>query len=393
MKKIGEIQRCLAEQGVDGWLLYDNHGSNRFAHKLLKISPHQVLTRRFFYWIPSQGEPLKIVHRIEAESLEHLPGKTYLYRSWQELEQHLREVLKNAKQIVMEYSARCANPNVSVVDGGTLEMVKSMGVDIRSSADVLQRFTSVLTETQITSHLEAARILHTTVAKAWDWIAENLKKAKHLTEYEVQQFILAEFKAQKCTTEEGPICAVNQHTAQPHYMATEHQAHSIEWGCFILIDLWCKQAIAEAVYADITRVAVAASEPTPEQKEVFHVVREAQKRGAAFVQERMRAGKGVKGFEVDAVCRGYIQHCGYGEYFTHRTGHNIDTQVHGGGANLDNLEMADERHLLPGMCFSIEPGIYLPGAFGVRLESDLLIHHDGSVEITGGEQEKILCLL
>lgn len=393
MKKIGEIQRCLAELGVDGWLLYDNHGSNRFAHKLLEIPPHQVLTRRFFYWIPTQGEPQKIVHKIESASLDHLPGTKSLYRSWQELEHILHELLKQKKRIVMEYSPRCAIPNVSVVDGGTVELVHSMGVEIKSSADLLQRFTSVLTERQIASHLEAARILHTTAAKAWDWIAESLKKAKQITEYEVQQFILAEFKAQKCITEEGPICAVNQHTAQPHYMATQHQAHSIERGCFILIDLWCKQAIAEAVYADITRVAVASSEPTSEQKEVFRVVRGAQKRGAAFVQERMRAGKGVKGFEVDDVCRGYIQHSGYGEYFTHRTGHNIDTQVHGGGANLDNLEMADERQLLPGMCFSIEPGIYLPDAFGVRLESDLLIHQDGSVEITGGEQEKVLCLL
>jgi Xaa-Pro dipeptidase len=392
-KKIGEIQEILTEQKVDGWLLYDHHGSNRFARQLLALSSHQVLTRRIFYWIPKEGEPQKILHRIEAEGLDPMPGRKHLYLSWIELEQVVQKVLKKAKRILMEYSPRGANPYVSAVDAGTIEMIQGMGIEVMSSADLLQRFTSVLDEKQIHSHLEAASVVQTTVLRAWDLIADSIRNERRITEYDVQKFILSEFTAHNCVTEDRPICAVNGHTALPHYTPSKQSAKQIGRGDFILIDLWCKKDLPHAIYADITRVAVALPHPTPKQQQVFEVVKIAQKKGIDFVTERIKAGQIVKGAEVDDVCRNHIKACGYGDYFTHRTGHNIDTSVHGAGANLDNLETSDYRQLLPGMCFSIEPGIYLAGDFGMRLESNVVIKHDWSVEITGGMEENIVCLL
>lgn len=390
--KIKKIQAKLSEQEVDGWLLYDRHGSNRFVGKLLEIPPHLLVTRRFFYWIPSRGDPVKIVHAIEEHALENLPGQTYLYRSWQELEAAVAHVLKGSKRILMEYSPRNANPYVSTVDAGTLEVVKSFGVEILSSANLLQHFTSVLDEKQIASHLEAASILEKVVEKAWDFIKDQLKNNKPVTEYTVQQFILNEFKANGCISEGSPICAVNEHSALPHYIAVKQSAKEICLGDYILIDLWCKKDVPSGIYADITRVAIAAASPTHKQEEIFEIVKTAQEKAVNFIRTRTEANVPVYGAEVDDICRKYITDCGYGELFPHRTGHSIDTEVHGGGAHLDNLETADYRELLPGMCFSIEPSIYLPGEFGMRLEFDLLIKPDHSIEVTGGSEEKILCL-
>ena len=392
-EKIEKIQERLFEQGVDGWLLYDNHGSNRFVRELLGIPPHLVLTRRFFYWIPKEGEPQKILHQIEAESLDILPGKKHLYLSWLELEEVIKKVLSNVKRLVMEYSPRNANPYVSVVDAGTIEVIREMGIEVLSSADLLQHFTSVLDERQIGTHLEAASVLQTAVYRVWDLISDRLRQQQRITEYDVQKFILSEFTAQNCITEDGPICAVNAHSALPHYMATKQNTKEITLGDFVLIDLWCKKDVPHGIYADITRVAVAESQPTPRQQEVFEIVKTAQKKGIDFVRERIQSHQEIRGAEVDDICRGHIKACGYGEFFTHRTGHNIDTNVHGAGAHLDNLETSDYRKMLLGMCFSIEPGIYLPDDFGVRLESNLLIGHDRSVDITGGLEENIMCLL
>jgi len=392
-KKIEKIQEYLIQQEADGWLLYDNHGSNRFVRQLLNISPQQVLTRRFFYWIPKTGNPQKILHKIESQNLEQLPGEKYLYLSWQELEQALHQVLKKAHVILMEYSPRCSNPQVSIVDAGLFEILKEMGKQVQSSADVLQSFTSVLGSKQIASHLEAASVVQKTVARAWDFISDSVRKQKRVTEFDVQNFILNDFASQNCVTEEGPICAVNEHSALPHYMATYEGAKEIQYGDFILIDLWCKKSGQEEVYADITRVAVAAPQPNSKQVEVFEIVKSAQKKAFDFVRERMELGQTIQGYEVDDVCRKYIQIKGYGVFFTHRTGHNIDTSVHGAGANFDHLETYDQRQLLPGMCFSVEPGIYLAGEFGVRLESNMLIQTDRMVKITGGIEENLLCLL
>lgn len=391
--KIPEIQRRLAEQKIDGWLLYDNHGSNAIAMELLEIPSSVVLTRRFFYWIPKAGEPIAITHTIEAHSLDMLPGQKRLYLSWLELEKELKKILKGVKRIAMEYSPRNLNPYVSAVDAGTMEMVREFVDDVVSSQDLLQHFTSVLDEAKIALHKEAAHVLITVADKAFEHIAERIQKGKQITEYDVQQFIQSEFLAHGCITEGGPICAVNEHSALPHYMASKESAKTIGEGDFILIDLWCKRDLPHAVYADITRVAVAASEPTPRQQQIFEIVQTAQERAFEFVRAKMHAGEVICGYEVDDVARSYITEQGYGPYFTHRLGHNIDTHVHGTGAHLDNLETSDQRQILPGTCFSIEPGIYLPDEFGVRLEYDVIVYSDSHVEISGGVEKRIHCLL
>lgn len=393
MLKINQIQKQLTEQKLDGWLLFDHHGSNKFVRELLNIGPETLLTRRFFYWIPKSGEPLKILHRIEGDSLEFLPGKKELYLSWNDLEQVLGRLLKENKRIAMEYSPRGANPYVSVVDAGIVELVRELGAVVVSSAELLQRFTSVLDEKQIESHLTAADVLIKTADRAWEFIASHLKQGKTITEYDVQQFICREFQAANCVTEGLPICAVRENTALPHYQPFKNQCKTIEKGDFILLDLWCKKSTPHAVFADITRVGVAASEPTLKQKEVFEIVQKAQTKATDFVFESFQKKKAIQGAVVDDVSRKVIVEAGYGKYFTHRTGHSIDTSVHGGGAHLDNFETQDTRQLLPGTCFSVEPGIYIPNEFGVRLEYDILIKHDFSVHITGGKQAKIHCLL
>lgn len=390
-EKIAKIQTQLNEQGLDGWLLYDNHGSNRLVRELLEIPGEIVLTRRFFYWIPKKGEPEKIVHRIEEESLEFLPGKKRVYLSWIELERAVAELLKGVKKIAMEYSPRNANPYISKVDAGTMEVVHDCGVEVFSSADILQSFTSVLTESQIRSHFEASAALQKTVENVWSFISEALTKNKRITEYDVQAFMQKEFALQNCFSEEGPICAVNAHSALPHYIATKESQKEIHPGDFILIDLWCKKKGPSAVYADITRVAVAAEKPTTRQKEIFDIVKTAQRGAIEFVKKRVKEGKTLKGYEVDEVCRGLIVEKGYGQYFTHRTGHSIDVEVHGTGAHFDSLETKDMRKVLPGMCFSVEPGIYLPGEFGVRLESNILIGK-ADIQVTDQMQEQIECL-
>jgi Xaa-Pro aminopeptidase len=336
--------------------------------------------------------PIKIVHRIEAGSLDHLPGEIVVYLSWQSLENLLSHLLKDVKTVAMEYSPRNAIPYVSKVDGGTLELIRSFDVDVVSSADLLQQYSSVWSDEQFQSHLYATEVLEEAVADAWELIAACLKENEEITEYDVQQFILSEFDAKGCITDHAPICAVNGNAANPHYVPTLEASTTIKLGDFVLIDLWCKKNSPKATYGDITRVGVAAAAPTSRQKEIFAIVKEARNSATALVEERFARKEPVMGWEVDATARKVIEDAGYGEYFIHRTGHNIDEIGHGDGANIDNLETQDCRHILKGTCFSIEPGIYLPGEFGVRLEYDVYVHQDGAVQVTGGVQEEIVCI-
>jgi Xaa-Pro dipeptidase len=392
MKQIQQAQNYLKERNLDGWLLYDFHGSNPLARQFLGISSQLMTTRRFFYWIPASGTPVKIVHAIEAQVLDSLPGNKKSYSSWQSLEAELAAILQGAKKVAMEYSPKNAIPYVSLVDGGTIDLVRSIGAEVVSSADFLPHFTAVLTESQIASQMRAAKALDHIVGVVWDWIRDQLIAGRQLTEYDAQQKIVAEFKAFDLITDHDPIVAVNAHSADPHYEPKKENSSPIQRGDFILMDLWGKEKGERAVYGDITRVGIAASHPTPKQREVFQVVRQAQKSAIQLVQNRFHEKKRVEGWEVDEAARAVIRSAGYEKYFIHRTGHNIEVNLHGSGAHMDNLEMHDVRPLLPSTCFSIEPGIYLPGEFGVRLELDLLIHPDGKVEITGGEQEEIVCL-
>lgn len=390
-EKLEDVQLSLKKFQLDGWLLYDFRRSNDLACKFLEIPNDQLLTRRFFYWIPAEGEPTKIIHSIE-NPLAHLPGKTLTFHAWQQMEKILSETLLAQKRIAMEYSPRNVIPYVSKVDGGTIEMIRSLGIDVVSSCDILQKFTSVLTPYQLETHLKAAEILEQTVMKAWEMLSDALCKKRAISEFEVQQFILNEFETNNCVTADPPICAVNEHAANPHYCPHESTASTIKEGDFILLDLWCKLKASNAIYADITRVGVAAKKPTQRQEAIFHIVKKAQQAATELVRERFVTHQPVYGWEVDQAARNTIVLEGYGEYFIHRTGHNIDTSDHGSGTNMDNLETHDNRLIIPGTCFSIEPGIYLPNEFGIRLEYDIYVSLEGAIQITGGIQDSIVCL-
>jgi len=388
-EKIKRAQGYLKERHLDGWLLYDFHRNNDLAHLFLNIPASRIATRRFFYWIPVQGKPIKLVHAIEAHMLDGVPGEKKIYSSWQSLEQHLGEILQGKKRIAMEFSPKNAIPYVSKVDGGTIDLVRSFHVEVVSSADFLLNFTSVIDEEQAKSHIRANRALLEILEGTWQLVG----KLQLANEWDVQQHLLAEFKQRNLITDSPPIVGVNAHSADPHFETVQKGASPIRKGDFILIDLWAKEKGERAVFGDLTRVAVMASSPTPKQQEVFQAVRNGQKAAIALVKERFQAKKPIQGWEVDEAARSSIRKAGYGDYFTHRTGHNIEMHVHGSGTHMDNLEMHDVRPLLPMTCFSIEPGIYLPGEFGVRLETDLWITKDGKVEITGGEEDHLRCLL
>lgn len=390
-KKIAEIQNELMLREIDGWLLYDFKHCNRLAHKVLQIPRNQMISRRFLYWIPKQGEPIKIVAAIESFVLDHLPGIKWEYQSWQDLEKFLFTISFEHRKIAMEYSPFNALPVISKVDAGTVELIRKSGVEVVSSANLLQRYTSVWTEPQLVSHLYAADVLDAIVVQTWAYIETALNNQDSIDEYAVQQFMLRQIETKNCFTYEPPLCAVNANSANPHYTPQKDNCAKICKGDFILLDLWCKKNELNSVYADITRVGVAASAPTARQEQIFTLVKSARDKATEFIQMRYEQQLPIQAWEVDQVCRNIIVEAGFGEQFLHRTGHNIGEDLHGEGANLDNFETHDFRLLIPGTCFSVEPGIYLKGEFGVRLEYDIYLEAT-SVRITGGIQEKLVCL-
>lgn len=389
--KITQAQRCLQHGKIDGWLLFDFRKSNDLACQFCEIEEEKLVTRRFLYWIPAQGEPIKIVHAIE-NPIKHLPGDTRTYKTWQDFQDCLKEILVEKKHVAMEYSHFHAIPVVSKVDAGMVELIQSLGPLVVSSADLLQCFTSVFTPEQWKLHLEAADFLARTADRTWEWIKSQLQDGCKITEYDVQQFMTKTFAMHHFVSSDLPICAVNENSADPHYTPSALRCKTLHLGDFILIDLWCKKNHPHGVYADITRVAVAGKEPSVKQQQIFNTVKQAQNKATAFIAQRIQNRQPVYGYEVDRVCRKVISDAGYGEYFTHRTGHNIDIRDHGSGANIDDFETHDTRQLIPNTCFSIEPGIYLPGEFGIRLEYDVFIHANHTIQVTGGVQEKLLCL-
>ncbi len=392
MKKIEQVQKYLNEMDIDGWLLYDFAKTNPLLYQFLEMPQDAIYRRRFFYWIPKKGKPVKIVHAIEPYVLDAWIGEKKIYSSWQKLHAELESVLQGSKSVAMEYSPKNEIPYVSLVDGGTIDLVRSFGVDVVSSSSFLPHFTAVLNDEQAQSHIRAANRLDTIVSDAWNWIKNHLNQNKNITEYDVQQKIVQDFHKNGLFTDTPPNVSVNANSANPHYLPNKENAKPIKKGDFILIDMWAKESKPHAVYGDITRVAVAAEVPTKKQSEIFTLVRKAQKAAIALVEERFKKGQKVLGFEVDDVARKIITDGGYGPQFIHRTGHNIGVELHGSGAHIDNLEMHDVRQILPGTCFSIEPGIYLEGQFGVRLEVDVYVDKNGKVLVTGGAQDEILCL-
>jgi Xaa-Pro aminopeptidase len=339
------------------------------------LDPTLHVTRRWYYWIPAQGTPVKLQHRIEPHVLDHLPGEVWPYVSWKEQQTALGYVLHSARRVAMQYSPMNAIPYLSRVDAGTIELVRSFNVDVLSSADLVQQFEAVWEESQVVSHRIAAEGLRAIVDEAFRFVGAAVANRTEVTEYDLQQYILTRMQSRGLITSSPPIAAVNAHSADPHYGPAAVGSSAIREGDLVLVDLWAKQPAHGSVYADITWTGYVGETVPARPREIFEIVRRARDAALEFVRERVRAGRFPGGWEVDEVCRRVIHEAGYGERFVHRTGHSIGEEVHGNGANIDNLETQDSRRLLPGTCFSIEPGIYLPGEFGIRSELDVYLAH------------------
>jgi Xaa-Pro dipeptidase len=366
------IQAALAKENLDGWLFYFFHGNDPLAVNILGLQADHFVSRRWFYLIPRQGEPTKLVHRIEMEALDSLPGRKVIYLGWKELREKLNEIIGGHKKIAMQYSPGNAIPYISRVDAGTIEMVQDAGVQVVSSANLVQDFEAIWSSTQLESHKVAADMLHQIVYDAFFMIRDAVKFEKVITEYDVQQHIMQRFEERGLETNSPPIVAVNEHSGSPHYQPTAEHHFKIKKGDFVLLDIWAKLKQPNSVYADITWTGFAGHDIPEKYIKIFDIVRGARDAAVDFVKRSISKKEQMYGWQVDDVARKYITDRGYGEYFVHRTGHSIGQEVHGNGANIDNLETRDERRLVPKTGFSIEPGIYLP-EFGVRSEIDVYI--------------------
>jgi Xaa-Pro dipeptidase len=396
--RVSDIQRALKEAGLDGWLFYDFRQSDPLAYRILKLDPKQFSTRRWFYFVPAEGEPTRINHAIEQGKLDRLPGRRLVYSSWPLLHEHLRGVLSSvgdgrSARVAMQYSPENSIPYISRVDAGTIELVRSLGADPVTSADLVQLFEAVWTDEQHRSHVTAADNIHNIIQEAFAEVGRGLRAGRDVTEYEIQQFMVRRFEEENMTCDgDHPIVSVNANAASPHYQPSASKFSPIKRGDFLLLDVWAKLKDPGAVYADQTWTGFVGDDPSAEHVKVFSIVRDARDAAIEFVRESVAAGREIKGAEVDDVSRGVIERAGYGEYFTHRTGHSIGEEVHGNGAHIDNLETRDSRKIIPRTCFSIEPGIYLPGNFGVRSEIDLYVGED-RIEVTGQPIQTELVLI
>jgi len=369
--RISEVQEQLKAMRIDGWLLYDFQGLNPIAQTLLGLRG-TMLTRRWFFWIPQQGEAHILCHRIEKQGFEKLSAQVTHFSSWQEMEVGLEKLLQESLRVAMEYSPHCLIPYVSRVDAGTLEMVRHLGKQVLSSADLVQYFEARWSQDQLETHLQASKLMMKVLFEVLTEVSQATKNHQSLTEYQVQQSMLQRYHEQGLQSASPPIVAVNQNSSNPHYEPSSEKSSSISRGDVLLIDFWAKLFKPHSVYADYTWVAFL-GEMVPEKVlRVWEVVRKARERAVEFVQSKYTAGTTVRGWEVDRATRQIISQAGFGKFFIHRTGHSIGEKDHGNGTNMDNLETKDERVLIPKTCFSIEPGIYLPD-FGIRSELNVYL--------------------
>ena len=378
------IQLELRSAGLDGWLFFDHHGHDPLAYRVLGMNPNAHVTRRWYYFIPAQGEPRGLVHRVEPHRLDALPGAMAPYSRWQELDSGVRQLLHGARKIAMQYSPRCAVPYVANVDAGTVEAIRALGVEVVSSAELIQVFEATWTPAQLEMHLEAGRRVDRIRGEAFDFIRQATRAGQPLDEYGVQQFVMRRFAECGLVTDAPPIVGVNANAADSHYSPPATESAPVRCGDLVLLDLWAKLAEPEAVFYDITWMAFCGAEVPARMAEAFAVALGARDAAIRLVQESVAAGRVLRGFEVDDAARGHIEACGMGACVRHRTGHNIGRDVHGAGANMDNFETHDERAVIPWTCFSIEPALYLP-EFGVRTEINLFVG-EGEARVTGAIQ-------
>jgi Xaa-Pro aminopeptidase len=389
-ERVAAIQEALRAAKLDGWLFYDFRGSDPLAPRILKLGEHASGSRRWFYYIPKEGEPTKIVHSIERGKLDALPGQRVIYRGWEELHAFVAQAIAGpaekrprdhtTKRVAMQYSPDNDIPYISRVDAGTVELVRR-SAEVVTSAELVQQFEAVVTPEQKQSHIEASDKLHRVLMEAFAEIGRNIRGEKPITEYDIQQFIARRLDEEGMVREEG-IVAVNANAANPHYFPTREATAPIKRGDFVLLDIVSKLKKTGAICTDQTWTGFVGDKAPEEHVRIFNIVREARDAATEFVRKNVREGKRIHGAEVDDVSRGVIKKAGYGEQFTHRTGHSIGEECHGNGVNIDNFETRDSRFITAGVLFSIEPGIYLEGKFGVRSEIDVYVG-EKDIEVTG----------
>ena len=382
------IQSALHERNFDAWLFYDHHHRDPIAYKVLGLPEGLMVTRRWFYIIPREGEPVKLVHRIEAGHLDSVPGSKREYSSWRELWDNLQAMLVRHRTVAMQYSPNNLIPYIGLVDAGTVELVRSFGKEIVSSGDLVARFEAAWSEEQIASHFAARDAIDAIVPECFKEIGRRARNGG-TTEYEIQTWLAEAFRREDLVTEDLPIVAVNANSGNPHYEPRAQGSAAIKAGDFMLLDIWAKKNTPNAVYYDITWTGVIGA-PSEKQVEIFNIVTGGRDAGIKKVQEAFAGKRRIAGWEVDQATREHINNAGYAQYFTHRTGHSIGVNVHGNGANMDNLETKDDREIIPNTCFSIEPGIYLP-EFGVRSEVNVLTRN-GAAEVTGKIQNELVLI-
>ena len=385
---IHAIQAALRDANLDAWLFYDHHHRDPLAYGILGLDAGMHVTRRWFYLVPAVGEPRKLVHRIEGGRLDTLPGTKAEYSSWQELEARLEEMLADVLRIAMQYSPRNAIMYVSMVDAGTVEMLREIGKEIVSSADLVSQFEAVLTDDQIATHSVAQEKIDRILAEGWKQMGAGAR-GSGTDEFAMVQWLSEAMRREGLVWEHGPNVSCGPNSADSHYEPTAENSTAIRRGDFVLIDIWGKLDQPDSVYYDITWTGVVDREPTEREQQIFHTVRDARDAAIAKVQAAFAERRPIAGWEADDAARAVIRAAGFAEWFTHRTGHNIGSNIHGSGANLDNLETHDVRLILPNTCFSVEPGIYFPGEFGVRSEIDMMTRM-GRAEVTGRIQTELV---
>ena len=387
---LAEIREQLQAQQLDGWLLFDHHLRDPIAYRVLGLPAAGHVSRRWYYWIPAAGDPVKLVHRIEDRRLDGAPGAKRVYASWQSQYAALRDMLAGASRIAMQYSPNCMIPYVSLVDGGTVDLVRSLGKEVVTSAALVQYFEARWSDEQREMHFEAGRRVDAILREAFRRIRAAIDAQGEAQEFAIAQFISRRFAERGLLADDGPIVGVNANSGNPHYAPSAASSQPIRGGDFVLIDLWAKLDKPHAVYYDITWTGWCGAAPPERIQAVFDVVTGARDKALDFIDRAVREGREIAGWQVDDVTRGHIAQAGFGESFVHRTGHSIGEEVHGNGANLDNLETHDDRPLVPRTCFSIEPGVYLP-AFGVRSEIDCYVDATGA-RATGAVQNAIVSI-
>ena len=386
---LGAIQTSLQNHNMDGYLFYDFHGRDILAYRILGLgNPHY--TRRWFYFIPAIGVPQKVVSAVEPHVLDPVPGEKHVVLKWEDLHATLKSILSSHSKVAMHYSPMGNVPYVSIVDGGTLDLIRSFGVEVVSAQDLIQEFEGLVTEEMFESYKIAGPIMHQITKDGFDEIGKRIQAKEKVTEYDIHRYMQTKYRENGLTTDMSPIVGVNEHAADPHYVPIKNHSSEIKRGDLVLIDSWAKTKGGDSVFVDITRMAFIGEEIPPRIQQIWEVVKGARDIAIKFETEKIESSESCAGWEVDQVARKFVEDQGFGQYFRHRLGHSIGRETHGNAANLDSLETKDTRSLGPLVLHSIEPGIYIPEeGIGIRSEVNVYITKERKVVVTGPKQEEI----